>query len=374
MNKALSITDTSDTFANRRWPFGLLAFLAALVSLLTCYVTIITSMLAGSSALELNPHVQAVIMWGFGLLAVVAMGRDRARHLRNYPLAVATIGVVVMVATLYVHYDQRFEVLAFVFLFVGALLNQKAMIAALYENGQRQAVEIADLNRNLAQRVDSQDVEISRLARLKAFLPSTIAELIVQEGNEHILESHRRYIACLVCDIRGFTQFSDTAEPEETMALLRDFHKTLGEVAARHHGTIGHRAGDGVMVIFNDPMPCEEPVLDAVRLALDVRSAWSELRRPWERLGHSVGIGVGITSGYATLGLLGDEGSADYTAIGNAVNLAARLCDVAEDGQVLIDQRAYLDVETRVEAKPQGERAIKGYSQPVLSFAVESLE
>ena len=158
------------------------------------------------------------------------------------------------------------------------------------------------------------------------------------------------------------------------MARRRDFHKAVGGVAARHHGTIGHRAGDGVMVIFNDPMPCEEPVLDAVRLALDVRDAWGGLRQPWERLGHSVGIGVGITSGYATLGLLGDEGSADYTAIGNPVTLAGRLCDLAEDGQILIDQRARLDVGARVPAVSQGERAIKGYGHPVVSFAVERLE
>ena len=141
MNDSVSTLDTANAQAGQRWPFGLLAFLAALGSLLTCYVTIVSSKLLSSSAMELNPHVQPVIMWGFGLLAVAAMARDRVRHHRNYPLIVAVVGVLVMMATLYVYYDQRFEVLAFVFLFVGALLNQKAMIGALYDQGQEQAAD-----------------------------------------------------------------------------------------------------------------------------------------------------------------------------------------------------------------------------------------
>lgn len=155
-------TSGDDPFANP-WSYGLLAFLASLASLLTCYITIVASVFEPSQMLTLNPHVQAVIMWGFGLLALAALTRDRLQHGRSYPLAIAAAGVAVMVATLYVHYDQRFEMLAFVLLFAGALLNQKAMIAMLYDQVRQQAVEIGELNSNLEQRVDQQDIEIGRL-------------------------------------------------------------------------------------------------------------------------------------------------------------------------------------------------------------------
>ena len=346
-----------------RLPFGFLAFAAALASLISCYATIIVGVLTGEDGFVPNPHAQAMVMWGFGILALVALLRDRRQHRQNYPLIVAGIGVVVMIATLYGHYDQRFEMLAYVLLFIGALLNQRAMIAG-------QSEIITDLNRSLEARVGEQDQEIHRLERLKGFLPATVAELIVQEGNEHLLESHRQYIACLICDLRDFTQFSDQAEPEETMNLLRDYHQALGTLVEQHHGTIGHRAGDGVMVIFIDPLPCEEPVLDAVELALDIREKWQELRRPWERLGHNVGLGIGVAGGYATLGLLGDQGRSDYTAIGNAVNLSSRLCEMAADGEILMDQRALLDVEDAVEAEECPPQQVKGFANPVVAYRV----
>lgn len=364
--KALT-TSAGDQFANL-WPYGLLAFLASLASLLTCYITIVASVFEPSQMLTLNPHVQAVIMWGFGLLALGALTRDRLQHGRSYPLAIAAAGVAVMVATLYVHYDQRFEMLAFVLLFAGALLNQKAMIAMLYDQVRQQAAEIGELNRNLEQRVDQQDIEIGRLQRLKTFLPAPIAELVVQSDDPGLLESHRRYIACMVCDIRGFTRFSDTAEPEETIALLRDYHSALGELAAQHHGTINYRAGDGIMVIFNDPVPCEQPVLSALRLAEDIRERWKTLRTPWLRLGHPIGIGIGIASGYATLGLLGDELRTDYTAIGNVVNLAARLCDLARDEEILLDHRARIEVEASVSLEAREPEPVKGFETPVRSY------
>ena len=350
----------------KRRPFGLLAFAAALASLLTCYAAIITGELTGGESFVIEPHLQAVVMWGFGLLALVALVRDRKQHRHNVPLIVAGTGVLVMVATLYGYYDQRFEMASYVLLFVGALLNQRSMIAS-------QSEVIADLNRSLEARVGEQNEEIHRLERLKGFLPAPVAELIVKEGNEDLLKSHRQYIACLICDLRNFTQFSDHTEPEETMALLRDYHAALGALVEEHHGTIGHRAGDGVMVIFNDPLPCERPVLDAVELAIDIRKKWQELRRPWERLGHTVGLGIGIASGYATLGLLGDQGRSDYTAVGNTVNLAARLCELAADGDILIDQRAFLDVEADIVADECPPHRVKGFANPIVSYRVAEL-
>jgi len=173
--------------------------------------------------------------------------------------------------------------------------------------------------------------EIERLGRLKGFLAPQVAEMVMGEGKEGLLDSHRRYIACLFCDIRGFTSFSERVEPEEAISLLQVYHERVGGLVADRRGTIGLRAGDGLMVFFNDPIPCEEPVKEAVMLALEIQGAVQDVREHWQRLGHSIGVGIGIASGYATLGLLGSQGRADYTAIGNVVNIAARLCGEAKD-------------------------------------------
>ncbi len=354
--------------------FGLLAFLAALASLITCYLTIAAEVLLGLGAVGLNADVQAVVMWGFGLLAVYALARDRRRHGRLYPVAVGIAGLAILIGTLYVHYDQRFEVLAYVLLLIAALLNQRAMIASLFERVRRQSEELEGFNRRLASEVDRQVGEIGRLNRLKSFLPPAIAEMVVDEESEARLQSHRQYIACLICDIRNFTAFADQVEPEETIRLLQRYHESLGRLIAEHEGTIAHRAGDGIMVIFNDPVPCERPVLDAVRLGLAIIEVWQDLRRPWQRLGHDIGLGLGIASGYATLGLLGDSTRVDYTAVGNAVNLAARLCDAAEDGELIIDQRAYLDVDEVIEAEPCEPRQAKGLAKPIECYRVTGLK
>lgn len=366
--------ESSDQHPLRRaLPYGVLAFVGALGSLATCYGSIFIATLFGIEALGINPHVQAVVMWAFGLLAIYAMWRDRSRHGRTLPLIIGGGGVAVLVFTLYVQYDIKFEILAYVLLVVAALLNQNALIRALYRTVARQAAEIRDFNRNLEDKVQRQVQEIGRLSRLKNFLAPSVAELVVTEDKEALLDSHRRYIACLFCDIRNFTAASERLEPEETIALLQAYHEKVGALVAARNGTIGYRAGDGLMVFFNDPMPCDEPVLDAVKLAIDIRDVWPDLRRHWQRLGHSVGIGVGIASGYATLGLIGDEARTDYTAIGNGVNIAARLCDQAGDGEILIDQRAYLDVEAQIDAVAGGARELKGLSAPVDTYAVLGL-
>jgi class 3 adenylate cyclase len=263
-------------------------------------------------------------------------------HHNNLPFALAVVAAAVLVTTLYVRYAIEFEIMAYVLLVIAAVLNQNVFLSFLNARVRQQTSEIEALNQNLERRVEHQDHEIGRLARLKQFLAPQVADLVVSEGKDRLLDTHRRYIACLFCDIRDFTAVSEGIEPEEVIAILQAYHETIGGLVIEHHGTIGYRAGDGLMVFFNDPIPCEQPVLDAVRLALEIRAAFDRIREPWLKLGHPIGLGLGIASGYATLGLVGFQGRTDYTAIGGAVNIAARLCDRAVDGQILLSQRASL--------------------------------
>jgi class 3 adenylate cyclase len=216
--------------------------------------------------------------------------------------------------------------------------------------------------------------EIDRLARLKRFLPGEVADLIMAEGKEALLEGHRRYIACLFCDIRRFTSMTETMEPEDVMDVLRGFHSQAGRLVVQYRGTIGYRAGDGIMVFFNDPIPCDDPDLRAVRLALDLQRGFAELRARWAKLGIDVGLGIGIASGYATMGVIGEEGRFDHTPIGGAVNLAARLSDHAQDGQILISRRTFVEVEALIASRPAGSVSLKGMAQPVDVFLLESLK
>jgi class 3 adenylate cyclase len=278
-----------------------------------------------------------------------------------------------MFVTLYVRYHFEIEAFSYVMLTIAALLNFNAFMRTLNRTVQQQACEIQALNQSLESQVESQVHEIDRLARLKQFLPPQVANLIVSEGKDRLLDTHRRYIACLFCDIRDFTAASEDIEPEEVIAILQAYHEQVGNLVNEHHGTIGYRAGDGIMVFFNDPLPCEQPVLDAVRLAISVRSVFEILRKPWVRRGQSIGLGIGIASGYATLGLIGFQGRTDYTAIGSAVNLAARLCDKATDGQILITQRAYLDVESYVQVESLGAFELKGVRNPPDVFSISGL-
>lgn len=354
-------------------PFGVPALLCSIASLITCYVTLIAATLFGLRALGLNPHVQAVLMWGFALLALYALWRDRRHHGSNVPIVLGSLAVVILLVTLYVSFEVRTETAAYVLLVVATLLNQNFFLARLNRTVRAQAREIDELNQSLERRVESQEHEIDRLGRLKQFLAPQVAELVVSEGGATLLETHRRYIACLFCDIRDFTAASEQVEPEEVIALLQDYHDRIGALVMQRHGTIGYRSGDGLMVFFNDPIACAEPVLDAIRLALDVQAGFAELRERWAKRGCTIGLGTGIASGYATLGLIGFRGRADYTAIGSGVNIASRLCDRAADGQILLSQRAYLDVEAKVEAAPLGPLDLKGVRQPVEALNVTGL-
>jgi class 3 adenylate cyclase len=351
-------------------PFGILAFAFAIASLSTCYAGILAAYLLGVEPLSINYHVQAVLMWGFAFLAVYALWRDRRRHRNNLPFALAVVAAAVLVGTLYISYAIEFEIIAYVLLVIAAVLNQNVFLTRLNTTVRQQASEIEALNQNLERKVEHQGHEIGRLARLKQFLAPQVAELVVSEGKDRLLDTHRRYIACLFCDIRDFTAVSEDIEPEEVIAILQAYHESVGSLVIQHQGTIGYRAGDGLMVFFNDPIPCEQPVLDAVRLALEIRAAFNRIREPWRKLGHPIGLGLGIASGYATLGLVGFQGRTDYTAIGGAVNLAARLCDKAVDGQILLSQRAYVDVESLVDAELLGTFELKGVRNQVETYSV----
>ena len=357
--------------------FGLLAYLGAAISLAFCFWKSVFGLVApilGLTFIDINPHVQAVFMWLFAAVAVVALFFDRKQHGDNAPFSIGLAALIIIVGTLYTFYDDAILASGYVLLLIAAFLNQNRMLAFLNRRVRAQAGELAEMNRTLESRVGHQVAEIERLARLKRFLPGEVADLIMTEGKESLLEGHRRYIACLFCDIRRFTSMTEAMEPEDVMDVLRGFHERAGRLVVQYRGTIGYRAGDGVMVFFNDPIPCDDPDLRTVRLALDLQSAFAELQARWAKLGVDVGLGIGIASGYATMGLIGEEGRFDYTPIGSAVNLAARLSDHAQDGEILISRRTHVEVEHLVASRPAGSVSLKGIAQPVEAFLLEGLK
>jgi class 3 adenylate cyclase len=235
-----------------------------------------------------------------------------------------------------------------------------------------QSQEVLKLNQQLERRVADQVDEIERMSRLRRFLPPQVADLIVASGTEKQLESHRREITALFCDLRGFTGFSESSDPEDVMQLLREYHAAIGEIIIKYSGTLEHYAGDGVMVFFNDPIPVPNPALQAVQAALDMRTAVEALTGKWHRLGRELGFGVGIAHGFATLGTIGFEGRFDYAAIGTVSNVASRLCDEAKPGQILISPRVMMAVEDAVTVEPVGDFTLKGIGRPVAAYNVLS--
>lgn len=254
------------------------------------------------------------------------------------------------------------------------LETSRAALILSHNEVQAQAAELAAWNKTLEERVAAQVAEIERMARLKRFFAPSLAELIVSSGNEQILESHRRDIAVLFCDLRGFTAFSESAEPEEVMAVLRDYHAALVPLIQTFEGTLDRFVGDGLMVYFNDPLPCPNPVDRAVGLAVAMRDAMAALSRTWRRHGHQIGFGIGIAQGFATLGQIGFEGRFDYSAIGTVINTAARLCDAAKDGQILVTSRVAAAVAETAEVRELGPLTLKGLSRPLAVCNVEALK
>jgi GAF domain-containing protein len=250
------------------------------------------------------------------------------------------------------------------------LVQNFAAQAVLAIENARLLNDLNELNQQLEQRVTDQVGEIERMGKLRRFLPPQVADLIVASGTQKQLESHRREITALFCDLRGFTGFSESSDPEDVMALLRDYHAAIGQIIIKYSGTLERYAGDGVMVVFNDPVPVENPALQAVLMALEMRDAIGALTETWHRWGHDIGFGIGIAHGFATLGTIGFEGRFDYAAIGTVSNVASRLCDEAKPGQILISPRVLTKVENAVTVEPAGEFTLKGIRRPMTAYNI----
>jgi adenylate cyclase len=242
-----------------------------------------------------------------------------------------------------------------------------------YDTIQAQAAELEEWNRSLETRVQQQLEELERLSRLRRFLSPQLAE-VIYSGGEDLLKSHRREVAVVFCDLRGFTSFAETSEPEELMGVLREYHTAMGSLIHQFEGTVGHFAGDGLMIFFNDPLPCANPSERAVRMAVAMRQRMDEVTVGWRKRGYTLGFGVGIALGYATLGQIGYEGRSDYAAIGTVTNLASRLCAEAHAGQILISQRVCTAIEGLAQSELVGELTLKGLSKPVSAFNVIELK
>ena len=254
-----------------------------------------------------------------------------------------------------------------------ARVKSMLRVKELHDRVADQAANLANWNKTLEQRVADQLAQIERAGRLKRFLAPQIAELILSEDDERVLESHRRDVTIVFCDLRGFTAFAETAEPEEVMAVLREYHARLGALIHKHEGTLERFLGDGLMVLFNDPLRCPDPPVRAVKMAVEMRNCVAELAAGWHKHGHTLGFGMGIAHGYATLGRIGFEGRFDYSAIGTVVNLAARLCGQAQAGEILIDPKVYAAVEALTETEPAGELTLKGLSRAIKAFNITKL-
>ena len=239
---------------------------------------------------------------------------------------------------------------------------------------ERQAAELESWNRELEDRVQTQLAALERATRLRRFLAPQMAELIIDSGDESFLESHRREIVVVFCDLRDFTAFAESAEPEELMAVLREYHAALGDLVSRFEGTLERFTGDGLMVVFNDPLPCEDADLRAIRMAVAMRTRVRDLAESWSRQGHDLGFGIGVAQGYATLGRIGLEGREEYTALGTVVNLAARLCAAAKPWQILVSQRVLTGIEDVVVHSSAGELELNGFSRPIRAYDIKGVD
>jgi DNA-binding NarL/FixJ family response regulator len=258
---------------------------------------------------------------------------------------------------------------------VRSMLRIKALHDTTREQAsqlERQTAELAEWNRTLEQRVQDQVMELARVAHLKRFFAPQLVDLLLSEGPD-VLASHRREITVVFCDLRGFTAFAEAAEPEEVMAILREFHSAMGELIHVYEGTLEHIAGARMMVFFNDPLPCSDPAPRAVRMAIAMRRRFQETSKEWRKRGYELNLGIGIALGFATLGEIGFEGRVDYGAIGTVTNLAARLCDEAGPGQILISQRVHAVVEDLVDVESVGDLPLKGFLKPVPAHNVVRL-
>ena len=238
-------------------------------------------------------------------------------------------------------------------------------IKAYQDEIQRQKAELADWNRTLEQRVADGVAQLERVGRLKRFFSPQLAEAIVGGGADDPLKSHRREITVVFLDLRGFTAFTETADPEEVMGVLREYHAAMGRLISEHEGTLERFTGDGIMVFFNDPVPVPDAAPRAVRMALQMQQRTAQLAQGWQRRGYDLQLGIGIATGFATIGAIGFEGRVDYGAIGTVTNLAARLCSEAAGGEILVSPRVVAALDAGFATAPAGEFSLKGLQRPV---------
>ena len=255
-----------------------------------------------------------------------------------------------------------------------ARVRSLVRVKRYHDTVEHQAAELERWNRELEQRVQDQVEQLERVGRLRRFLPVQLADLIVSSGDESFLNGHRRDITVVCCDLRGFTSFAETAEPEDVWDILGEYHEALGGLIARFEGTLERFASDGLVIFFNDPIPCDDAPLRSIRMALAMRQQVQELADGWQRRGHELAFAVGIAQGYATLGRIGYAGRFDYAAIGSVTNLAARLCNEAVPWQILVTQRVNAAAEDRVVSRLVGELSLSGFSRPIRTFDVSGLD
>ena len=255
-----------------------------------------------------------------------------------------------------------------------ARVRSLVRVKRYHDTIEHQAAELERWNRELEQRVQDQVEQLERVGRLRRFLPVQLADLIVSSGDESFLNGHRRDITVVCCDLRGFTSFAETAEPEDVWDILGEYHEALGGLIARFEGTLERFASDGLVIFFNDPIPCDDAPLRSIRMALAMRQQVQELADGWQRRGHELAFAVGIAQGYATLGRIGYAGRFDYAAIGSVTNLAARLCNEAVPWQILVTQRVNAAAEDQVVSRLVGELSLSGFSRPIRTFDVSGLD
>lgn len=256
---------------------------------------------------------------------------------------------------------------------LAARVRSMLRIKRLHDTAETLAAEVKEWNASLERRVAEQVAELERVGRLRRFFSPQLADLIVSGGAEDPLKSHRREITVVYLDLRGFTAFAELAEPEEVMKVLHEYHQAAGKLILEYEGTLEHFTGDGITVLFNDPIPIPNPAERAVRMALAIRERIREMAEDWSRRGYELGLGIGIAQGFATIGAIGFEQRWDYSAIGSVTNLAARLCGEAMANQILISQRVGNGVEPFVELDPEQVLRLKGFHRPIISFRVRGL-
>jgi class 3 adenylate cyclase len=257
---------------------------------------------------------------------------------------------------------------------LAARVRSMLRIKRLHDTVETLAAEVKEWNATLTQRVTAQVSELERVGRLRRFFSPQLAELIVNGGADDPLKSHRREITVVFLDLRGFTAFAEVAEPEEVMGVLREYHQVAGRMVVEYEGTLEHFTGDGITILFNDPLPIPNPAERALRMAIAIRECIGRMATDWAKRGYELSLGIGIAQGYATIGAIGFEGRWDYSAIGTVTNLAARLCGEAAGEQILIAQRVFAGVEALVEVEPQEVLALKGFRRPVICYRVRGLK